>query len=409
MIEQLRIRNFKSIEDVSIDLGRVNVFIGENGAGKSNILEAFALAGGAQAGKLDNEFLSSRGIRVTSPALMRSGFDRESCDGPILIDAKTEDGTTFLYELTNDNKPYSQWISSISVSSSANETYMKEFAEFFVKYLENKLKEERAAELQALRNQLDEALSSLRDSPEEEEQEKKHLSLSFRSEVPFEFPVRSNTLSDFVIYSPENTALRTFEREGQIEPLGVNGEGLLKLLTVLASEADQGPIVKIKTALKMLGWFKDFSITEDDVRTRMDIVDRYLSPEVTGFDQRSANEGFLFVTFYFALFSTVLTPKFFAIDNIDASLNPKLCAAMMRTLGGLSASAEKQVILTTHNPAVLDGLDLRDDRQRLFVVSRNSLGKTRVRRYQKPLPENLPSRMSELFLRGMIGGLPKSF
>ena len=41
-------------------------------------------------------------------------------------------------------------------------------------------------------------------------------------------------LKGFVIYSPETSALRTFEKEGQILPLGVRGEGLLKLLHVLS-------------------------------------------------------------------------------------------------------------------------------------------------------------------------------
>ncbi|WP_409994876.1 AAA family ATPase [Chitinophaga pinensis] len=39
MLDNIRIRNFKSIDDLSIDLGRFNVFIGENGCGKSNIGE----------------------------------------------------------------------------------------------------------------------------------------------------------------------------------------------------------------------------------------------------------------------------------------------------------------------------------------------------------------------------------
>ena len=45
-------------------------------------------------------------------------------------------------------------------------------------------------------------------------------------------PLRIKT-ENFLIYSPENTALRTFEKEGQIQPLGINGEGLLKLLKVV--------------------------------------------------------------------------------------------------------------------------------------------------------------------------------
>ena len=40
MIERVHIKNFKSIYDLDINVGRINLFIGENGAGKSNILES---------------------------------------------------------------------------------------------------------------------------------------------------------------------------------------------------------------------------------------------------------------------------------------------------------------------------------------------------------------------------------
>lgn len=65
VVQKIVIENFKSIKELSLELGRVNIFIGENGAGKSNILEAIALAGAAVSDKLDNEFLASRGIRAS--------------------------------------------------------------------------------------------------------------------------------------------------------------------------------------------------------------------------------------------------------------------------------------------------------------------------------------------------------
>lgn len=40
-LEKLTIRNFKSIREQTLALGRLNVFIGGNGAGKSNLIEAF--------------------------------------------------------------------------------------------------------------------------------------------------------------------------------------------------------------------------------------------------------------------------------------------------------------------------------------------------------------------------------
>ncbi len=67
MISEIRIRNFKSIHDLRLKLGRVTVLIGENGSGKSNLLEAIGFAACAAANKLDNAILASRGIRVCEP------------------------------------------------------------------------------------------------------------------------------------------------------------------------------------------------------------------------------------------------------------------------------------------------------------------------------------------------------
>ncbi len=77
MINKIQIQNFKSVVDLSLDLGTFNVLIGENGCGKSNILEAIAFGAAASADKLDYEFLGSRGIRVTRPEFMFSAFKTE--------------------------------------------------------------------------------------------------------------------------------------------------------------------------------------------------------------------------------------------------------------------------------------------------------------------------------------------
>src|ERR1043166_7977176 len=40
-LEKITIRNFKSIRDQTLQLGRLNIFIGGNGSGKSNLIEVF--------------------------------------------------------------------------------------------------------------------------------------------------------------------------------------------------------------------------------------------------------------------------------------------------------------------------------------------------------------------------------
>ena len=111
-----------------------------------------------------------------------------------------------------------------------------------------------------------------------------------------------------------------------------------------------------------------------------EFCDQYLDDDLKYIDQRSANEGFLYLLFYLALFISNETPHFFAIDNIDNSLNPKLGSELIKVLAELSKEHNKQALLTTHNPVILDGLDLNDDDQRLFVVYRNADGHTKVRR-----------------------------
>ena len=105
------------------------------------------------------------------------------------------------------------------------------------------------------------------------------------------------------------------------------------------------------------------------------------------------------------------TPKFFSIDNIDTALNPRLCSVLMEQIVDLAKKYDKQVICTTHNPAILDGLNLKDEDQKLYTVRRDDDGRTITRRVHapQPQPEELSVRLSEAFIRGLIGGVPDHF
>ncbi|WP_293353526.1 MULTISPECIES: AAA family ATPase [unclassified Microcoleus] len=388
MLKEVRIENYKSIHKLKLELGRVTVLIGENGCGKSNILEAIALASAAANDKLDNEFLAARGIRVTEPQFMRSAFEKDNLTKDISIELRQNDREQFSCILQNDNSPYSQWVSKNFFGDS--ETSVKNAVMLLLQK----------------HGGIDKFTSVLEEKIELSEQEW----LSFKKDAESFIPILD--LNKFIIYSPENQALRTFEKEGQIQPLGINGEGLFKLINVLNAD-NPDKLNQIKEKLRLIDWFKDFEIPQNlsAMQTSLQITDRYLDTDLNYFDQRSSNEGFLFLLFYFTLFISELTPKFFAIDNIDASLNPRLCRRLIEELVELAKKNDKQVILTTHNPAVLDGLDLDDDEQRLFVISRNQLGYTKARRIlnPEPLDGQEPVDLSEAFLRGYIGGLPKNF
>jgi predicted ATPase len=393
MVKEIRIQNYKSVQDLTLELGRINVLIGANGCGKSNILEAIAFGSAAAEDKLGNEFLSARGIRVTEPVYMRSGFNKLNSFEAILLKLvfNTDE---YLFEINNKNEAFSDWqrmvITPTDENSMSND--FKKFSEIINNsgLINNKLSEEE-------KNKIIEKLSN---------QVKPITDV-----INYKFNERKD-FANFIIYAPENTFLRKFEEESQIEPLGIRGEGLFKLLSVMNQETPE-EFQEIIENLELIDWFEGFEIPKDLVFTerRIRIKDRFLEEGLQYFDQRSSNEGFLFLMFYFALFISKYTPKFFAIDNIDASLNPKLCIELIKILTKLAKKHDKQVIFTTHNPAILDGLNLNDDEVRLLVVNRNIHGHTNVKRVlKKEMPEGVePLRLSEQFLRGYLGGLPKNF
>jgi AAA15 family ATPase/GTPase len=415
-ITRVHIKNFKSIVDLSLDLAPINVFIGENGSGKSNILEALAFAAAAAADKLDNEFLVSRGIRVTEPRFMRSAF-AETANGAVSIDVEADGGLRASYEInTSGDAAYPRWTSMTHKQAppSARIVPGKDELRNMVAHQSLQLLSQSPADIAELDRSiavfykaLDGTVPVITDT----------LRTYFAAVVNYasssvEKHYQKFSLAEFIVYSPEITALRTFEKEGQILPLGVRGEGLLKLLRVMANE-DQDAWTALRHNLELLDWLSDIDIDQSSalLEQSLRLRDRFVAESSPPFDQRSANEGFLYLLFFFALILSKATPRFFAIENIDTSLNPKACSELMRRLSQLIIERQKQVLLTTHNPSILDGLNLHDEKQRLFVVFRNKHGHTVARRVTPPRPvgDELPIRLSEAFVRGLLGGIPQNF
>jgi len=387
MIEKIHIQNFKSIYDLELEVGRVNLFIGENGSGKSNLLEALVFVSASESNMLANEFLVSRGLRVPEPELMRSAFAEEDKEFSIDIDISFSNKSIRNYVLNHSNSNYGEW-----EDARLNTRYQLE-SELRLN-IDLQKNETLASKLSLTKKEIDKKVDKLKSDLEKEK--------------TIDFYIKN-----FIIFSPEYEILRNFYNEGQIQPLGVKGEGLFKLLKVVNNYEDKNYINTIIESLQLFDWFDNIIIPDELAfgEKKLIIEDKYLYKEI---DQRSTNEGFLFILFYVTLIVAKETPKAFAIDNIDSFLNPKLCTELMRLVVKLAKKYDKQIFLTTHNPAILDGINLNDEEQKLFVVSRKKLtGYTRTREItveNKPKSAtNQPLKLSEAFLRGYLGGLPKGF
>ena len=389
MITKISIENYKSITKLDFSPGRFNILIGENGGGKSNLLEAISYGVAASLDKLDNEFLGLRGIRVTEPQFMVSAFEEkedkniyisfESDDFTknvrVMIDPQTHNG----FSITNEEDPNLPENNSINIRLSLDNS-----EEFF----------------DALKDHLQKSglIKGI-------VQDNRWIEGVVSRDVKI-----GESLKTFVFYCPEESALRTFRDDYQLLPLGRKGEGLFKYLKDLSRTPEERSMLwEISNNLCLLDWFDHIEVPEVDLSKdyTVHVKDRYVADTLSFFDQRCTNEGFLYLLLYFTLLISKDTPSFFAIDNIESSFNPKLCTKVIETLQKLAVKHNKQVILTTHNPFILHGLDLSDDDQRLFVVRRNDEGHTKVKRVEYK-PER-KKKLSELWMSGAIGGLPDNF
>lgn len=397
MLSSLTIKNFKSIVDLRLELGRFNVLIGENGCGKSNILEALAMAAGAAAGRLENEDLFLRGMRIARPSLMANAFSDR-------VPAETVE-LSLGYPVPGEDEP------------SMDDTRLR----FRNGRWEDTAREERFQRLRKMSETyptIAELLEFITNAHSEsltdalraiKEQGGESARLLEQRDLP----------RSYAIFCADTLALRGLSVQSRHEPLGLYGEGLDVAIAGLSPELR----AELIEHARVISWLDDIDVDTHGARklegyklgrslSDLYFADRFLAADNRIFSAENANEGILHLLFHLVLFLHPETPRLFAIDNLETALNPHLLRHLVKTLVKLAAAHDRQALVTTHNPAALDGLNLHDDAQRLFVVYRDDEGHTQARRVLlKPdaSVDGAKLKLSELWMRGMLGGIPTHF
>lgn len=435
MIRTFTIKNYKSIQAATIELGRINIFIGENGAGKTNVLEAVAMASAALTDKLTFEELYSRGLRLAKPALTCSAFKgipkqkniEFACiyDKPSSRKSDTDSLATVEMSLTaTGNSPLdTKWVDEkhvrkITFSSRGDQPALEAaFAKLVTALNAKERKSPRSAgqpvssDTTANIKELAEVLVKLIGP---EEARRFGTAMTTAGDRVF----LQGLLSDFGIYNPSTLELRGLNVASRRTPLGLFGENL-DLMVDSLSQAERAALVE---KAHCMAWVDDIIIDSDKAldakgfnlgqsTSKLYFRDGYMRPSVNHFSSENANEGILHIIFYHLLFTSPRTPAVFGIDNIETALNPQLLRTLISDIATQAKAHNKQALITTHNPAALDGLNLHDPDQRLFVVSRSHDGRTNIKRLTaKPSAEGKHGqKLSELWMRGLIGAIPRGF
>lgn len=407
-IRNVHVRGFKSLADVRVELGAFNVFIGANGTGKSNLLEAVGLLGAAAYGSVEFESLRYRGVRPGFPFLYKSSFKDQALRRIITLEASSGHA---LFRVGLDNpieKPSAKW-------------------KFTHETLEN------AGQPLLSRSPRGRNLYDEHGQPESfqlpSEQSGAKLALARRADAA-DAAELIKQLEDFAIYSPVTPVMRGIATEEIARlPVGITGGGLAQAVGRLIDRAGEKlGAFDMSDVHDLIDWASDVMAvsvpsTSPDNQVEQAIAganigqsehlvfrDRFMRKDrqlLTAFD---ASEGALYVLFLLILGSENRR-RLIAIDNFDQGLHPRLAKALTLLVSESVATRRgPQLLLTTHNPLVLDGLDLSKPSIRLFAVERDITGATVVRRIE--VDDNLTGSLadglslSRLWNTGRLGAIP---
>jgi predicted ATPase len=388
MITKLTVESFKTLEKVEVSLGQVNVFVGANGSGKSNLLEAVGVLSAAADGKVDDQVLLQRGVRPGVPQLYKSAF-QEKLPQHIYFAAHNEK-LSFEVSLHNPLEATRPW----------------RFKHEWLMQGGKKI---------AGRG------PNMKGNPNTERGIAAHEAAKLKAGSPARRLMEQ--LQEFVIYEPTTPVLRGTDKESAPrQPVGLHGGRLPEAIheTLISRKENEHARRVTSEALSLIDWARQYGSA---AASKMPVspaavasprvvrfVDRYMREGRNVLSGYDASEGALYVLFLAVLAAHQASPHFFAVDNADHGLNPRLAKALFKMLCGwiLDSSEARQMLVTTHNPQVLDGLPLQDDRVRLFTVSRTKHGRTVIERVM--ITEKLLKMssdgwtLSRLWVMGHLGG-----
>lgn len=379
----LSINHFKSIRQLVLKLGVVNVFIGANGSGKTNLLEAMGILGTAAQGMVDDGSLLRCGVRPGLPRLFKSNF------------ASVRQDPHIRFGVRNQNAEY-----LVSLNEGEGKWLYKTEA-FFAN-----------------------GTRQLSRGPKTKSEKEYGLAPLFLSSNQSSNPCVAllESLRKFRIFSPYTPMLRGLVTDPYtMNPLGLSGGRLADAVVELKHQFLENDAASESwdELLELVEWLASVDTVQQANRLLspnvprqgrlLRFTDRFMRPGKNTLTGHDASEGVLYLLFMGILALHDSAPPWLAVDNLDQALNPRLVQRLLQWLCAnvLNTVGERCMMFTVHNPACLDCLNLKDDRIRLFAVERTIKGYTVARRIK--LNDELNQHewpLSRLWMMGHLGGVP---
>jgi predicted ATPase len=347
MLTKIRAHNFKSLRNVTLDLGPRNVLVGANMAGKSNVIDLFRFI-------YDMTFPRQGGSGALSSAVFgRGGFGELSWKG----------GNEQLVEIvlsgtSSERGPEWPWEYSISLQGQAHGNF---------RVASELLRITRRNDIP--RDDLIENVGPERYFCDIQHQRLSQVGDSTRSALEFEIPswpggfVRS-AIAKWRFYELVPSLMRTPNQTAAATFLLEHGENLSQWLLNLQAEHYDNSFARIQQVLRdalpnVTGLFN--SPTQQST-VALGSREKHLTRPVT-LGQMSAGE-----LAFIAFLSLIYAPpdragSLYCIEDLENYLHPTLIETLLQVLRQSQEEWERkheppQIIMTTHSPLVVDKMKL---------------------------------------------------
>lgn len=362
MIKKLRVKNFKSLKDVEVELGKFNVFIGPNNSGKSNLLDSLVFL--AQTASTD----------LRSVLIQRGGFEHVVFGG-----------TEKIFEISIDfllNGEPSSYCLAVNKQADVEEEKLVVGGTVAI---------DRNGSRQKLLGN---------DGQIFEQQTTVNLSTLYKLGQEKDFPLVRNTneyLRSWQLYQIVTPEIRKTLPARKCFDLDKNGANVAQVLITLHNERP-----------------KLFARIEEILKQGIPEIEELLTPLTTDgqtyvalrekefekpFDYYQVSDGTLKLLAYITAI-TLPESGLICFEEPENFIHPELLELLVE----LMKKSEKQIILTTHSPNYINFVEPEDIR----IVERDK-GETRISKVKNPrrLREALKEMgLGELWYSGELGGVP---
>ncbi|MDX1992415.1 MAG: AAA family ATPase [bacterium] len=367
MIERIKLKNFRSIQGLDLELKSLNVLIGRNGSGKSNFLSFFHLLGEGARGRLNRTIVNElRGFEFLR-FLNADTWENISWDVTFSSDPVSSRYEPLFYE--GELSPRGVAGYNIQSEIISRPPYPDKHHLGPYKYLE--VRDGTVTKLKARPNE---------DSESREDEVAKFEGLDQELAVAeIRNPTRYPSIDEVYRRLREWTVFRGF---GERELSQVRGPQTLNVVNPLQLDPDGSNLVSILYELTNQPQYEEiYNRLNEIIQAVFEDFSKFDLPLVAGAQAslsfRSRNfkksipalfmsDGQLRFLGLIVLLLLPSPPKLLLIDEPEIGMHPKMITIFAEVLK--SAAQRTQIIVSTHSPQLIDALSPDD----LLVVDREN-------------------------------------